>query len=70
MSTFGDNTFKQRAYEEIKWQMEVYQLSSVDAVQEILEICSYMLLDTTCDQTLREQIREDVRQEILLKIGD
>lgn len=69
MSTFGDGTFKQAIWEEIRWRIDDQQVNSVEAVQQILEVCSYMLCSNEYQDDLREQLREEVRQEILSKLA-
>jgi len=67
MSTFGDGTFKQGVYEEIQWRMKDANLYTGVAVQEVLEIASYMLAGIGHDE-LHEQIREQVKTELLEKL--
>lgn len=69
MSTFGDGTFKQAVWEEIRWRIDDQQVNCVEAVQQILEVCSYMLTSNEYQDDLREQLREEVRQEILAKLA-
>ncbi len=69
MSTFGNGTFKQAIWEEIRWRIDDQQVSSVEAVQQILDVCSYMLCSNEYQDDLREQLREEVRQEILSKLA-
>lgn len=69
MSTFGNGTFKQAIWEEIRWRIDDQQVSYVEAVQQILDVCSYMLCSNEYQDDLREQLREEVRQEILSKLA-
>lgn len=68
MSTFGDNTFKQAVYEEIQWRMKDGGMYTHHAVQEIMEICSYMLAAIEYGE-IYEKAYEDAKAEILVKLA-
>lgn len=67
MSAFGDDTFKQAVYEEIMWRMKDKGMYTHHAVQEVMEICAYMLASIEYDE-IYAKAREDAKAEIINKL--
>lgn len=69
MSTFGDGTFKQNIYEEIQYRMQDHGLDFPEAVQQVLDVCGWMLCSNTYKEDIYAQALEQAKAEILAKIS-
>jgi len=63
MSTFGDGTFKQYVYEEIKYKMGDMDMKPSEAVQEVLEVCSWILGSVDYDSEAYQQGLRDAKSK-------